>query len=93
MNLPPSKRTSNNREWNFAHYLPIMSARALNGIEGARYLKEFNFKLVPGSGPYAVKDEDVVKGRSVAIRRRPDYWADMSKGSYTRSWVDSTLGL
>jgi microcin C transport system substrate-binding protein len=61
---------------NFAHYLPIMSARALNGIEGARYLKEFNFKLIPGSGPYAVKDQDVVKGRSVAIRRRPDYWAD-----------------
>jgi microcin C transport system substrate-binding protein len=48
----------------------------LKGIDGARYLKEYNFKLVTGSGPYAVADADVLKGKSVSLRRRNDYWAE-----------------
>ena len=56
--------------------MPIYAAKALQGINGARYIKEFNDKMVPGSGPYMVKTSDLEKGNVVHIRRRPDYWAE-----------------
>jgi microcin C transport system substrate-binding protein len=59
---------------NFAQFLPIIPAASLKGLDGTRYLREFNFKMLPGSGPYIVRDQDVVKGKSISIRRRPDYW-------------------
>jgi microcin C transport system substrate-binding protein len=62
--------------YNLTSFLPILPARSLKGLDGVRYLKEYNFKLMPGSGPYIVKDEDVVKGKSVSIKRRNDYWAE-----------------
>jgi microcin C transport system substrate-binding protein len=59
----------------FAGSLSIFPAHVLKVVDGARYLKEYNFKLIPGSGPYVVNEADVVKGQSVSIRRRNDYWA------------------
>jgi microcin C transport system substrate-binding protein len=60
---------------NFAVYLPILPAAALQGIDGATYLRDYNFKMLPGSGPYIVREQDIVKGQSITVRRRPDYWA------------------
>ena len=68
----------NQLNWrNFLYFsgLPIFPAHILKTIDGARYVKEYNFKLLPGSGPYTVRDADVVKGKSLSLRRRPDYWA------------------
>lgn len=74
---------SNELKWqnfmNFANFLPVIPAHALKGLDGARYLKEYNFRLLPGSGQYTVKDEDVLKGKSISIRRRPDYWAEKER--------------
>ena len=56
--------------YNFSGFLPIFPAESLKGLDGARYLKEYNFKMLPGSGGYILRDEDVVKGKSVSIRRR-----------------------
>ena len=64
---------------NFANFLPIIPAQALKGLTGARYLKEYNFKLLPGSGQYVINDQDVVKGKSISIRRRKDYWAETER--------------
>jgi microcin C transport system substrate-binding protein len=66
---------------NFANFLPIIPAHALKGLDGARYLKEYNFKFLPGSGPYTVRDEDIVKGKSASLRRRTDYWAAKDRGN------------
>jgi microcin C transport system substrate-binding protein len=60
----------------FAQSMPILPAHVLKDVDGARYVKEYNFKLLPGSGAYRVDEADVVKGKSVTIRRRNDYWAD-----------------
>jgi microcin C transport system substrate-binding protein len=60
---------------NFAWEMPILPAHALKGVDGAAYLRDYNFKMLPGSGPYAIREADVVKGQSVTLRRRPDYWA------------------
>jgi microcin C transport system substrate-binding protein len=59
----------------FSASMPILPAHILKDVDGARYIKEYNFKLLPGSGPYVVNESDIVKGRSVSLRRRPDYWA------------------
>jgi len=64
---------------NFVNFLSIFPASALKGLDGARYLKEYNFKLLPGSGQYIVRDEDVIKGKSLSIRRRADYWAEKER--------------
>jgi microcin C transport system substrate-binding protein len=54
----------------------IFPAHVLKHVDGATYLKDYNFKLIPGSGAYEVREADVLKGKSVTIRRRSDYWAE-----------------
>jgi microcin C transport system substrate-binding protein len=64
---------------NFLYFggMAILPAHVLKDVDGARYLKDYNFKMLPGTGPYIVQDSDVVKGKSVTIRRRRDgYWAE-----------------
>jgi microcin C transport system substrate-binding protein len=61
--------------YNITGFLPVLPASALKGLDGARYLKEYNFRVIPGSGPYEVRDSDVIKGQRVSIRRRNNYWA------------------
>jgi microcin C transport system substrate-binding protein len=56
--------------------MQILPAHLLKNVDGAKYLADYNFKLLPGSGPYRVDDADVVKGNSVSLRRRSDYWAE-----------------
>lgn len=60
----------------FAASMPILPAHVLKTVNGDRYVKEYNFKLLPGTGPYVINEADVVKGRSVTIRRRQGYWAE-----------------
>jgi microcin C transport system substrate-binding protein len=62
---------------NFLYFsgMSIFPAHVLKNVDGATYLRDYNFKLLPGSGGYVINEGDVVKGRSVTIRRRKDYWA------------------
>ena len=72
--------TSTRQNWrNFLYFsqsLPIFPAHVLENVDGATYLKDYNFKLLPGSGPYTIEESDINKGRSLTIRRRKNYWAD-----------------
>jgi len=43
-------------------------------IAGSEYLDKYQFKLTAASGPYSVKDDDIVMGQSVTVRRRNDWW-------------------
>lgn len=63
---------------NFLYFsgMSIFPAHVLKTVDGASYLKDYNFKLLPGSGAYTVEDADIQKGKSVSIRRRTDYWAE-----------------
>ena len=46
-------------------------------IPGDQYLKEYNWKYMPGSGPYHVaKNSDIKKGESLTLTRRHDWWAE-----------------
>ena len=63
---------------NFLYFsgMSIFPAHVLKTVDGAAYLKDYNFKLLPGSGAYKVEETDIQKGKSVSIRRRTDYWAE-----------------
>jgi microcin C transport system substrate-binding protein len=53
----------------------IFPAHALKNVTGAIYEKDYNFKVLPGTGPYAIAEADIQKGRGISLRRRHDYWA------------------
>jgi microcin C transport system substrate-binding protein len=53
----------------------IYPAHALKGVSGESYIRDFNYRMVPGTGPYAISERDVERGRMIRIRRRNDYWA------------------
>src|SRR6185436_10417111 len=63
----------------FANNLFIYPAHALKGVDGAKYIKEFNSKMLPGTGPYTITEADVDKGKSLTIRHRKDYWAEKAR--------------
>ena len=54
----------------------IYPAHVLENVDGGTYVKEWNDKMLPGSGPYFVTPADLDKGNRVSIKRRPDYWAE-----------------
>ncbi len=67
---------------NFLYFsgMSILPAHVLKGVTGEQYIKDYNFKMIPGSGPYVVEGADVVKGKSVTIRRRKTgYWAEQHR--------------
>ncbi len=73
------------RNFEIASTMRIFPAHVLKSIDGAAYLRDYNFKLLPGTGPYIVNESDIVKGKSIAIQRRKDYWAEkyrMNVGQY-----------
>jgi len=46
---------------------------------GPDYTTRYQWKIAPTTGPYYVKDEDVVKGVSVTLTRLDKWWADDKK--------------
>ncbi len=55
--------------------MSILPAKYIGHLTGSEYLKEYQFKHTPGSGPYILKPGDLIKGRSIALTRREDWWA------------------
>jgi microcin C transport system substrate-binding protein len=62
------------RNFMIASGMRVFPAHVLKSFTGANYLRDYNFKLMPGTGPYTVTEADVRKGASVSLRRRNDYW-------------------
>jgi microcin C transport system substrate-binding protein len=61
---------------NFGYQMNILPAHGLKNLDGAAYIRDYNYKMLPGSGPYIVHERDVNKGNAVRITRRTDYWAE-----------------
>lgn len=91
--------------WRNLFYLSsmvIFPAHELQGLDGAEFLRRYQFRLLTGSGPYRVLDRDVKQGRSITLRRRDDYWGWRERfciGRYNFDRIrlvtteDYTLGL
>ena len=66
----------------------IFPAHVLKKVDGAAYRTEYNFKVLPGSGPYAIAEADVLKGKGLSLRRRTDYWAAKERRNVGRGNFD-----
>lgn len=59
----------------FGAGMPIYPAKEIK-IPGEKYLEDYNWKFVMGSGPYEMLAEDLKKGESLTLTRRHDWWAE-----------------
>jgi microcin C transport system substrate-binding protein len=64
---------------NFGYGMLILPAHALKNVDGGTYIRDYNYKMMPGTGPYMVSEQDVNKGNSIRMRRRNDYWAEQHR--------------
>ena len=63
----------------FGNSMLILPAHLLKSVNGAAYIRDYNYKMMPGTGPYIITEQDVNKGNSVRIRKRTDYWSEKDR--------------
>jgi microcin C transport system substrate-binding protein len=71
----------------------IYPAHVLKNVNGDTYVREYNYRMLPGSGPYQITDMDIERGRMIHIRRRPDHWAAKHRRSIGTSNFDEVQQL
>ena len=63
----------------FSASMQILPSHVLKTVSAANYIKDYNFKLLPGTGAYTIAEADIDKGKTITIRRRKDYWAEKDR--------------
>ncbi|MDD3001738.1 MAG: ABC transporter substrate-binding protein, partial [Candidatus Riflebacteria bacterium] len=53
-------------------FMTVLPGHIISKIDGKKYLEEYQFKLLPGSGPYAFESAKV--NEEVVLVRRTDWW-------------------
>lgn len=59
----------------FGASMSILPAKHIGHITGTEYLEEYQYKVMPGTGPYTILEPDIKNQVSYALTRRTDYWA------------------
>ena len=54
----------------------ILPAHVIGELDGGQFLEKYQYDMVPGSGPYIVQANDIIKGKMVSMTRRTNYWAE-----------------
>ncbi len=52
----------------------VYPAYHLEKVDGAGFLKKYQFEMLPGTGPYVLDKAQTKEGEVVVIKRRDDYW-------------------
>jgi len=65
----------------FGVFMNIFPAHHLNKIDGKGYLDKYQFKMLPGTGPYVLDETKTSKGKVFTLRRRSDFWAEDYKSN------------
>ncbi len=73
--------------------MAVYPAKELKGLTGDKYLEDYNWKLFMGSGPYELKPEDIKKGNSITLTRRPAYWGVNERGNIGLNNFDRLIWL
>ena len=55
--------------------MTILPAYYVDQVDGSEFLEKYQFKMMPGSGPYIIKNENIVNQESYKMTRRENYWA------------------
>jgi microcin C transport system substrate-binding protein len=63
--------------------MTILPAYYVDQVDGSEYLEKYQFSMMPNSGPYILKNEDIINQESYKITRRHDYWGkDLIQNRY-----------
>jgi microcin C transport system substrate-binding protein len=68
--------------------ISVLPAHYIQDISGKEFLDKYQFSYIPGSGPYAILENDINKGQSIALRRRNDYWGENERFSKGKNNFD-----
>ena len=55
--------------------MTILPAHYVDQVDGAEYLDKYQFSMMPNSGPYILKNKDIVNQESYKLTRRENFWA------------------
>lgn len=58
---------------------------------GEDFVERYQWSFVPTTGPYVIRDEDLVQGRSITLTRLEDWWAKDKKFLRNRYNVDRVV--
>ncbi|PIE25339.1 MAG: hypothetical protein CSA62_01325 [Planctomycetota bacterium] len=75
------KVTTKKMNWRLFMYfsgLSVMPEKYIK-IPGDEYLRQYDWKFVPGSGPYLMDMSTLKKGESLEMVRRSDWWAEVNQ--------------
>jgi len=69
--------TTAKRKPDFAGYVLGLSPRPQHFFKevGEDYVERYQWRFAPTTSPYLLADDDLKKGRSITLRRDPDWWA------------------
>ncbi|MEA3307060.1 MAG: ABC transporter substrate-binding protein [Elusimicrobiota bacterium] len=56
--------------------MDIYQAEEMRALSGEEYLKNYNWKMQMGSGPYELRPENIKKDYYLAVTKRGNYWAE-----------------
>jgi len=58
----------------FAYDHTVLPAYYVDQVDGSEFLEKYQFKMIPGTGPYIIKDDDIINQESYKLTRREDFW-------------------
>ncbi len=70
-----NSKTLNWRNFLYFSGMNIMPAYYLRQVDGTEFLKKYQFKMIPGTGPYVIYEKDIINQESFTFTRRDNYWA------------------
>ncbi|GAB4272738.1 MAG: extracellular solute-binding protein [Candidatus Rifleibacteriota bacterium] len=65
-------KLKNWRAFMSAGFMTILPGHIISKLDGKKYLEEYQFKMMPGSGPYTYESSKV--NEEIILSRRPDWW-------------------
>ena len=52
----------------------ILPAYYVDQVDGSDFIEQYQFKMMPGSGPYIINNEDIINQESYKLTRRKKFW-------------------
>ena len=71
-------KTVNWRNFLYFSTMALHPHHILKDLDGTAFLEEYAFSVIPGTGPYILKDENIKNQESYTFERRDDFWAAKS---------------
>ena len=71
-------KTVNWRNFLYFSTMALHPNHILKDLDGTAFLEEYAFSVIPGTGPYILKDENIKNQESYTFERRDDFWAAKS---------------